>query len=43
MNNTTSLNDTFILETFLWVIPTAFLIVLCSLKYNRLHDRVELK
>ena len=31
MNNTTSLSDTFFIETFLWIIPTAFLIVFFAL------------
>lgn len=43
MNNTTSLSDTFFIETFLWIIPTAFLIVFFALKYNRPNDLVELK
>jgi hypothetical protein len=43
MNNTASVTDIFLMETFLWIIPTAFLIVFFTLKYSRPNDLVELK
>ena len=43
MSNITNTTETFIIETFLWIIPTAFLIVFFTLKYTRPNDLVELK
>ena len=43
MSNTTSVTEIFLMETFLWIIPTAFLIVFFTLKYNRLNEFVEVK